>query len=249
MRIHRMPSARVRGGRWVWQPVGRDAGLMKKERVNPTFAITTVHSEEDVYRVRPMMIAPRRRSIPSRNLMSLDILPGFFERMMTIPLHIAWSLMVLVAAVVYERKALLTLAVLWHAAAVFLVQMQEVFVTEAVVFVFCGAWALVYSLGVAAAVLLAGPLMQVATAVEWPAVSEHHLFRDDLPDDMRIDPGEREEVGGCGEEEFKVPPTVEREFPGLIPLNRCREREIGGIDRKPAIVHKKKVVERERKPI
>ena len=62
--------------------------------------------------------------------------------MMTITLHIAWSLMVL-AAVVYDRKALLALAVLWHAAvdaaAVFLAQTQGILVTEAVIFVFAVA--------------------------------------------------------------------------------------------------------------
>ncbi|KUK60982.1 MAG: Membrane protein-like protein [Methanoculleus marisnigri] len=53
---------------------------------------------------------------------------------MTITLHIAWSLMVL-ASVVYGRKALLALAVLWHAA-VYLAPTQGVLVTEAVIFVF-----------------------------------------------------------------------------------------------------------------
>ncbi|MDV2481455.1 YhfC family intramembrane metalloprotease [Methanoculleus sp. Wushi-C6] len=74
-----------------------------------------------------------------RALTPLDILPGLAERMMTITLHIAWSLMVL-AAVVYERKVLLLLAVLWHtavdAAAVYLSQTLGLLVTEAVVFVF-----------------------------------------------------------------------------------------------------------------
>jgi len=74
-----------------------------------------------------------------RALTPLDILPGLAERMMTIVLHIAWSLMVL-AAVVYGRKALLALAVIWHtavdAAAVYLVEMQGLLVTEAVIFVF-----------------------------------------------------------------------------------------------------------------
>nr|WP_303716811.1 YhfC family glutamic-type intramembrane protease [Methanoculleus marisnigri] len=72
-------------------------------------------------------------------LTPLDILPGLAERMMTITLHIAWSLMVL-ASVVYGRKALLALAVLWHAAvdaaAVYLAPTQGVLVTEAVIFVF-----------------------------------------------------------------------------------------------------------------
>jgi uncharacterized membrane protein YhfC len=73
------------------------------------------------------------------SLTPLDILPGLAERMMTITLHIAWSLMVL-AAVVYGKKALLALAVIWHAAvdtvAVYLSQTQGIWVTEAVVFVF-----------------------------------------------------------------------------------------------------------------
>ena len=73
-----------------------------------------------------------------RALTPLDILPGLAERMMTITLHIAWSLLVL-AAVVYGRKALLALAVLWHAAvdaaAVYLIQTQGVLVTEAAVFI------------------------------------------------------------------------------------------------------------------
>lgn len=72
-------------------------------------------------------------------LTPLDILPGLAERMMTITLHIAWSLMVL-AAVVYGKKALLALAILWHAAvdaaAVYLAQTQGILVTEAMIFVF-----------------------------------------------------------------------------------------------------------------
>ncbi len=74
-----------------------------------------------------------------RALTPLDILPGLAERMMTITLHIAWSLMVL-AAIVYGQKVLLALAILWHAAvdaaAVYLVQTQGIWVTEAMVFVF-----------------------------------------------------------------------------------------------------------------
>ena len=76
---------------------------------------------------------------PLRNIAPFEILMGLAERIMTITLHIAWSLMVLVA-VVHGRKALLALAVIWHAAvdaaAVFFVQTQGVLVTEAVVFVF-----------------------------------------------------------------------------------------------------------------
>ncbi|MDG6257936.1 MAG: YhfC family glutamic-type intramembrane protease [Methanomicrobiaceae archaeon] len=48
-------------------------------------------------------------------LSPLDILPGLFERMMTITLHIAWSVLVL-AAVVTRRHVLLVAAILWHAA-------------------------------------------------------------------------------------------------------------------------------------
>jgi uncharacterized membrane protein YhfC len=48
-------------------------------------------------------------------LTPLDILPGLFERLMTITLHIAWSVLVL-AAVVFRRPVLLAAAVLWHAA-------------------------------------------------------------------------------------------------------------------------------------
>lgn len=82
---------------------------------------------------------PRAEIDALRALTPLDILPGLAERMMTITLHIAWSLMVL-AAVVYGRKALLALAVLWHAAvdaaAVYLAQTQGILVTEGAVFVF-----------------------------------------------------------------------------------------------------------------
>ncbi|WP_332450421.1 YhfC family intramembrane metalloprotease [Methanoculleus sp.] len=74
-----------------------------------------------------------------RALTPFDILPGLAERMMTITLHIAWSLMVL-AAIVYGKKMLLALAILWHAAvdaaAVYLAQTQGILVTEAVIFVF-----------------------------------------------------------------------------------------------------------------
>ena len=74
-----------------------------------------------------------------RALTPLDILPGLAERMMTITLHIAWSLMVL-AAVVYGKRALLALAILWHAAvdavAVYLAQTQGILVTEGVIFLF-----------------------------------------------------------------------------------------------------------------
>jgi uncharacterized membrane protein YhfC len=62
-----------------------------------------------------------------------EILPGLFERMMTITLHIAWSILVL-AAVVYREKRLLLLAVLWHAAvdffAVYLGQTEGILAAE-----------------------------------------------------------------------------------------------------------------------
>jgi uncharacterized membrane protein YhfC len=66
-------------------------------------------------------------------LTPLDILPGLFERMMTITLHITWSVMVL-AAVVYRQNGLLALAILWHAAvdflAVYLAQTQSILAVE-----------------------------------------------------------------------------------------------------------------------
>lgn len=72
-------------------------------------------------------------------LTPLDILPGLAERMMTITLHVAWSLLVL-ASLVYGERLLLVLAVLWHAAvdaaAVYLAATMGILVTEAVVFVF-----------------------------------------------------------------------------------------------------------------
>lgn len=74
-----------------------------------------------------------------RSLTPLDILPGLAERMMTITLHIAWSLLVL-ASIIYGKRALIALAVFWHAAvdaaAVYLGQTQGILVTEAVIFVF-----------------------------------------------------------------------------------------------------------------
>jgi uncharacterized membrane protein YhfC len=74
-----------------------------------------------------------------RNLTPLDILPGLFERMMTITLHIAWSILVL-ASVVYGRAALLALAVLWHTAvdfaAVYIGQTAGILAAEASIFVF-----------------------------------------------------------------------------------------------------------------
>ncbi|MBN1195341.1 MAG: YhfC family intramembrane metalloprotease [Methanomicrobiaceae archaeon] len=62
-----------------------------------------------------------------------DILPGLLERMMTITLHIAWSILVL-AAVVRKQRLLLLLAVLWHAgvdaAAVVIAQTEGVWAAE-----------------------------------------------------------------------------------------------------------------------
>ncbi|MDN7026144.1 YhfC family intramembrane metalloprotease [Methanoculleus sp. FWC-SCC1] len=72
-------------------------------------------------------------------LTPLDILPGLLERIMTITLHIAWSLLVL-ASVVYARPLLLALAVLWHTVvdfvAVYLGSTVGILVTEASLFVF-----------------------------------------------------------------------------------------------------------------
>lgn len=72
-------------------------------------------------------------------LTPLDILPGLFERLMTITLHIAWSVLVL-AAVVVRRPLLLAAAVLWHAAVdavvVWLSQTAGILATEAALAVF-----------------------------------------------------------------------------------------------------------------
>lgn len=72
-------------------------------------------------------------------LTPLDILPGLFERIMTITLHIAWTMMVL-ASIVLARPALLVLAILWHAAVdaavVFLGQTSGILIAEASLFVF-----------------------------------------------------------------------------------------------------------------
>jgi uncharacterized membrane protein YhfC len=62
-----------------------------------------------------------------------EILPGLLERMMTITLHITWSVMVL-AAVVYRQRGLLALAVLWHTGvdflAVYLAQTEGILAVE-----------------------------------------------------------------------------------------------------------------------
>ena len=83
--------------------------------------------------------------------------------------------------------------------------------------------------------LLAGPLMQVAPAFERLSIREDRPLRDDLSDDVRHDPRDREEGWGSAEEEFKVPSAVEREFPGLVLRDAGRERETGGVDGKPAV--------------
>jgi uncharacterized membrane protein YhfC len=79
-------------------------------------------------------------------LTPLDILPGLLERMMSITLQIAFSIMVL-ASVVYKKTGLLVLAVLWHAlvdfCVVYLAGTQGVWVTELSLAVFA-ALALVY---------------------------------------------------------------------------------------------------------
>lgn len=67
------------------------------------------------------------------NLTPFDVLPGFAERMMTITLHVAFTLMVL-SAVVHHRQILLVLAILWHTAvdalAVYLSQTAGILATE-----------------------------------------------------------------------------------------------------------------------
>lgn len=86
-------------------------------------------------------------------LTPLDILPGLLERMMTITLQIAFSIMVL-ASVVYRRTVLLVLAVLWHAlvdfCVVYLVQTEGIWVAELSLAVFARAGTGVYILGVEA---------------------------------------------------------------------------------------------------
>lgn len=72
-------------------------------------------------------------------LSPLDILPGLFERLMTIALHIAWSVLVLAAAVA-RRHVLLVAAILWHAAVdaavVYVGHMTGVLAAEAVLALF-----------------------------------------------------------------------------------------------------------------
>jgi uncharacterized membrane protein YhfC len=72
-------------------------------------------------------------------LTPLDILPGLFERLMTITLQIAWSILVLVA-VISRRPVLLAAAILWHATVdavvVYLGQTAGILVTELVLALF-----------------------------------------------------------------------------------------------------------------
>ncbi len=67
-----------------------------------------------------------------------DVLPGMFERIFAITLHITWSVMVLYA-VVEKRNELLVLAVMWHsfadASAVFLGQIYGFWAAEGMLFV------------------------------------------------------------------------------------------------------------------
>lgn len=73
------------------------------------------------------------------NLAPVDVLTGLAERMMTVTLHIAFSLMVL-AAVLTARKMLLAAAIAAHAIVdalvVFTAQMYGILVTELILFVF-----------------------------------------------------------------------------------------------------------------
>lgn len=66
-----------------------------------------------------------------------------------------------------------------------------------------------------------------------------------------VTPGTGRIPAGAVKRSSKSPPAVEREFPPplLPPRNACRERETGGIDGKPAVVHGKKIVERECKAV
>jgi uncharacterized membrane protein YhfC len=75
-------------------------------------------------------------------LTPLDILPGLAERIMTITLHIAWTIMVL-TAVVSSRPAYLALAIFMHTlvdfAAVYLGMVSGVIAAEVAIFAFAVA--------------------------------------------------------------------------------------------------------------
>ena len=86
--------------------------------------------------------------------------------------------------------------------------------------------------------VLAGPLVQVAPAFERLSVREDRSLHYDLADDTGLDPRDREDGGGDAEEEFEVPPAVEREFPPLVLRDAGREREACRIDVKPSVVHR-----------
>ena len=87
----------------------------------------------------------RKQNETLLNLKPLDLLPSLIERIMTITLHLAWSLMVL-AAVVQKRTILLATTILWHtvadAVAVFLGQTAGILAAEMAVFVMAliGIW-------------------------------------------------------------------------------------------------------------
>jgi len=73
------------------------------------------------------------------NLTPVGVLPSLFERLMTIVLHVAWTLMVL-SSIILGRKSLLLLAIIWHAivdaAVVFLGQTSGILIAEIALFVF-----------------------------------------------------------------------------------------------------------------
>jgi uncharacterized membrane protein YhfC len=83
--------------------------------------------------------AAQQQVLALLQLTPLDILPGLFERIMTITLQIAFSLMVL-ASVVYRQYSLLAVAVVWHAAvdffAVYLGQTVGILPAELSLFAF-----------------------------------------------------------------------------------------------------------------
>ncbi|MFH1235114.1 MAG: YhfC family glutamic-type intramembrane protease [Candidatus Diapherotrites archaeon] len=75
------------------------------------------------------------------NVKPFDVLLGLFERLMTISLHLCWTLLVL-AAVAKKKNSLLWLAVAWHAATdagiLFIAYAsQSALLAEGALFIFC----------------------------------------------------------------------------------------------------------------
>lgn len=73
------------------------------------------------------------------NLTPVDVLPSLFERLMTIVIHIGFTLMIF-SAIMLSRRILLYLAILWHAAldffAVVFMPLYGVWVTEGMLLMF-----------------------------------------------------------------------------------------------------------------